>query len=73
MQTDLTIPPPQRYFGRLQAEGKRQAPVRLIERKGNLRLAPAILSLMGGSDDKGSEGYKKPAVLLMPSAGLHCC
>jgi hypothetical protein len=31
------------------------------------------LSLMTGSADKGSQGYKRPAVLLMPSAGLHCC
>ena len=71
---NLILPPPSlRYFGRLQVEGKRQAPVRSIERKGNLRLAPAIPSLMGGSADKGSEGYIRPAVLHTPYAGLSCC
>ena len=45
----------------------------MLEMKGYLTQAIAILSLMGGSADKGSEGYKRPTVLHAPNSGLSCC
>jgi hypothetical protein len=47
--------------------------MRTLEIKGYLTQAVAILSLMGGSADKGSEGYKSSAVLHAPNAGLSRC